>query len=194
MKLSFKASPNYRSSQSTSSIMRDLTLCLLAVTVFAAVWYFNAYGSAYTTTYGKAHTESYNGAAAYAAQQNARANVERHAAGQYEIRQQLNEGYVKQSAKFNREVDNLLDGTLVSPLEVRDVAVQVAYTIHDIIGDLIDNPDKEGNQSKNNKPYASSYQAFAFGFTPNFINVHTLAILTSSTFGMKSGLTFHATR
>ena len=47
MKLSFKASPNYRSSQSTSSIMRDLTLCLLAVTVFAAVWYFNAYGSAY---------------------------------------------------------------------------------------------------------------------------------------------------
>lgn len=57
--------------------------------------YANAYGSAYTTTYGKAHTESYNGAAAYAAQQNARANVERHAAGQYEIRQQLNEGYVK---------------------------------------------------------------------------------------------------
>lgn len=47
MKLSYKASPNYRSSQSTSSIMRDLTLCLLAVTVFAAVWYFNAYGSAY---------------------------------------------------------------------------------------------------------------------------------------------------
>ena len=42
--------------------------------------YANAYGSAYTTTYGKAHTESYNGAATYAAQQNARANVERHAA------------------------------------------------------------------------------------------------------------------
>ena len=64
--------------------------------------YANAYGSAYTTTYGKAHTESYNGAAAYAAQQNARANVERHAAGQYEIRQQLNEGYVKNNTIQNQ--------------------------------------------------------------------------------------------
>lgn len=64
--------------------------------------YANAYGSAYTTTYGKAHTESYNGAAAYAAQQNARANVERHAAGQYEIRQHLNEGYVKNNTIQNQ--------------------------------------------------------------------------------------------
>ena len=64
--------------------------------------YANAYGSAYTTTYGKAHTESYNGAVAYAAQQNARANVERHAAGQYEIRQQLNEGYVKNNTIQNQ--------------------------------------------------------------------------------------------
>lgn len=64
--------------------------------------YANAYGSAYTTTYGKAHTESYNGAAAYAAQQNARANVERHATGQYEIRQQLNEGYVKNNTIQNQ--------------------------------------------------------------------------------------------
>lgn len=64
--------------------------------------YANAYGSAYTTTYGKAHTESFNGAAAYAAQQNARANVERHAAAQYEIRQQLNEGYVKNNTINNQ--------------------------------------------------------------------------------------------
>ena len=64
--------------------------------------YANAYGSAYTTTYGKAHTESYNGAAAYAAQQNARANTERHAAAQYEIRQQLNEGYVKNNTIQNQ--------------------------------------------------------------------------------------------
>ena len=64
--------------------------------------YANAYGSAYTTTYGKAHTESYNGAAAYAAQQNARANVERYATGQYEIRQQLNEGYVKNNTIQNQ--------------------------------------------------------------------------------------------
>ena len=64
--------------------------------------YANAYGSAYTTTYGKVHTESYNGAAAYAAQQNARANVERHAAEQYEIRQQLNEGYIKDNTIQNQ--------------------------------------------------------------------------------------------
>ncbi len=62
----------------------------------------NAYGSAYTTTYGKAHTESYNGAAAYAAQQTARENYERHTAGQYEIRQQLNEGYVKNNTIQNQ--------------------------------------------------------------------------------------------
>ena len=64
--------------------------------------YANAYGSAYTTTYGRSHTTSYDGAAAYAAQQNARANVERHASGQYEIRQQLNEGYVKNNTIQNQ--------------------------------------------------------------------------------------------
>ena len=64
--------------------------------------YANAYGSAYTTTYGRSNTQSYNGAAAYAAQQNARANVERYASGQYEIRQQLNEGYVKNNTIQNQ--------------------------------------------------------------------------------------------
>ena len=64
--------------------------------------YANAYGSAYTTTYGKSNTQSYNGAAAYAAQQNARANVERYASGQYEIRQQLNEGYAKNNTIQNQ--------------------------------------------------------------------------------------------
>lgn len=57
--------------------------------------YANAYGSAYTTTYGRANTTTYNGAAAYAAQQQANANYEAFASGQREIRQQLNEGYVK---------------------------------------------------------------------------------------------------
>ena len=64
--------------------------------------YADAYGSAYTTTYGKTHTESYNGAAAYAAQQNARANIERHQYAQNEIRQQLNEGYVKNNTIQNQ--------------------------------------------------------------------------------------------
>ena len=63
--------------------------------------YASAYGSSYTTTYGQANTRSYNGAAAYAAQQNAAANYERFANSQYEIRQQLNEGYVKNNTIEN---------------------------------------------------------------------------------------------
>lgn len=64
--------------------------------------YANAYGSAYTTTYGRSNTVSYNGAAAYAAQQQANANVQAYASGQYEIRQQLNEGYVKNNTIQNK--------------------------------------------------------------------------------------------
>lgn len=44
MKLSFKPAPHYRSPQSTTSIMRDVTACLLAVLVFAVVYYTVAYG------------------------------------------------------------------------------------------------------------------------------------------------------
>ncbi len=47
MKLSFKPSPNYRSPQSTNGIMYDLTLCLLAVTVFAVCYYGANYGASY---------------------------------------------------------------------------------------------------------------------------------------------------
>ncbi len=64
--------------------------------------YANAYGSAYTTTYGRSNTVAYNGAAAYAAQQQASANVQAYASGQYEIRQQLNEGYVKNNTIQNK--------------------------------------------------------------------------------------------
>lgn len=63
--------------------------------------YASTYGSSYTTTYGQTNTRSYNGAAAYAAQQNAAANYERYANSQYEIRQQLNEGYVKNNTIEN---------------------------------------------------------------------------------------------
>lgn len=45
MKLTFKPSPNYRSAQSTSGMMKDLTLCLLAVTVFSVVYYGVNYGA-----------------------------------------------------------------------------------------------------------------------------------------------------
>lgn len=64
--------------------------------------YANAYGSAYTTTYGKTRTQSYDGAAAYAAQQNARANIEKYEAAQNQIRQQLNDGYVKNNTLQNQ--------------------------------------------------------------------------------------------
>lgn len=64
--------------------------------------YAHAYGNAYTTTYGRSHTTSYNGAAAYAAQQNASANVQRYASEQYQIREQLNEGYVKTNTIRNQ--------------------------------------------------------------------------------------------
>jgi hypothetical protein len=64
--------------------------------------YASAYGNAYTTTYGKAHTTSYNGAAAYAAQQNAQAKVQQYASEQYQVREQLNEGYVKTNTIRNQ--------------------------------------------------------------------------------------------
>lgn len=47
MKLTFKPSPNYRTSQSTTGIMFDLTVCLLAVTVFAVAYYSAVYGASY---------------------------------------------------------------------------------------------------------------------------------------------------
>lgn len=47
MKFSFKPSPNYRSEQNTAGIMRDVTLCLLAVLLFSIVWYSVTYGAAY---------------------------------------------------------------------------------------------------------------------------------------------------
>lgn len=46
MKFSFKPSPNYRNTQSTSGIMFDLTMCLCAVLLYAAVYYGIAYGPA----------------------------------------------------------------------------------------------------------------------------------------------------
>ena len=47
MKFTFKPSPNYRNEQSTPGIMRDLSLCLLAVLVYAVIYYTMVYGSAH---------------------------------------------------------------------------------------------------------------------------------------------------
>ena len=57
--------------------------------------YANAYGSSYTTAYGQSTTRSYNGAAAYAAQQQANANYAAYTANQRQIRQQIGDGYAK---------------------------------------------------------------------------------------------------
>ena len=46
MKFSFNPSPNYRKKQSTTDIMRDLTIALVAVLTFAAIWYGVSYGLA----------------------------------------------------------------------------------------------------------------------------------------------------
>lgn len=57
--------------------------------------YANAYGSSYTTAYGQSTTRSYNGAAAYAAQQQANANYAAYTENQRRIRQQIGDGYAK---------------------------------------------------------------------------------------------------
>ena len=47
MKYTFKPSPNYRTTQTTSGIMADLTGCLCAILVFSAVYYGVAFGAVY---------------------------------------------------------------------------------------------------------------------------------------------------
>ena len=46
MKYTYKPSPNYRQKQSTISIMRDLTVCLLSIVLFATVYNSLRYGFA----------------------------------------------------------------------------------------------------------------------------------------------------
>ncbi len=47
MKFTFNPSPNYRSEKSTSGIMKDLALCLLAVLLYAVIYYCAAFGARY---------------------------------------------------------------------------------------------------------------------------------------------------
>ena len=47
MKLTFKPSPNYRNPKSTTQIMTDLALCLLAVLFYAVIYYCAAFGPRY---------------------------------------------------------------------------------------------------------------------------------------------------
>ncbi len=66
--------------------------------------YGSIYGSStsYSTVYGRSTTESYNGAAAYAAQQNANAQTEKFISDQYLIKNKISEGYLKVNSLTNQ--------------------------------------------------------------------------------------------
>ena len=70
-------------------------------------YYGNTYGSAYGSTYsygsayGTSTTKKYDGAAAYAAQQNASNNIANYQNQQYHIKRTISEGYVKLNTIMN---------------------------------------------------------------------------------------------
>lgn len=75
----------------------------------ASGYYGNTYGNVYgsASTYGNAttrsNTQSYNGAANYAAHQNAQQNINNFQSQQYQIRQVLNDGYLKLNTINNEQ-------------------------------------------------------------------------------------------
>jgi hypothetical protein len=64
--------------------------------------YASGWSSSYSTAYGRSTTQSYNGAAAYAAQQNANAQTNAYISNQYQIKSRLSEGYVKSNTLANQ--------------------------------------------------------------------------------------------
>ena len=64
--------------------------------------YASGWSSSYSTAYGRSSTRSYDGAAAYAAQQNANAQTNAYVSNQYEIKSRLSEGYVKANTLANQ--------------------------------------------------------------------------------------------
>lgn len=64
--------------------------------------YASGWSSSYSTAYGRSTTQSYNGAAAYAAQQNANAQTNAYISNQYQIKSRLSEGYVKANTLANQ--------------------------------------------------------------------------------------------
>ena len=64
--------------------------------------YASGWSSSYSTAYGRSTTNSYNGAAAYAAQQNANAQTNSYISNQYQIKNRLSEGYVKANTLANQ--------------------------------------------------------------------------------------------
>lgn len=64
--------------------------------------YASGWSSSYSTAYGRSTTQSYNGAAAYAAQQNANAQTNAYISNQYQIKNRLSEGYIKANTLANQ--------------------------------------------------------------------------------------------
>jgi hypothetical protein len=66
--------------------------------------YGSVYGSSstYSSAYGSSTTKSYNGAAAYAAQQNASNNISNYSNQQFQIKKTISEGYLKLNTISNQ--------------------------------------------------------------------------------------------
>jgi hypothetical protein len=64
--------------------------------------YASGWSSSYSTAYGRSSSLSYNGAAAYAAQQNANAQTNEYISNQYQIKSRLSEGYAKANTLANQ--------------------------------------------------------------------------------------------
>lgn len=103
-----------------SSISNTTGKAFASANVGGIYGYARAYNSSYTTTYGKLYTTSYNGLAQYAANQQARENIENFKNSQNIIRKRIRDGYVKKhtiptateytgffNVRYNRKITEL---------------------------------------------------------------------------------------
>lgn len=85
------------SSSSTSSYSSGYSTSTGSASGYVGDTYGSIYGSSstYSSTYSTSYSKSYDGAAAYAAQQNANRNVANYQNQQYQIKNQLSQGYAR---------------------------------------------------------------------------------------------------
>lgn len=100
---SMAASDAGYSSSTTSSSTYGQSNTYGSASGYVGNTYGSVYGSTstYTSSYGTSRTNSYNGAAAYAAQQNANKNVANYQNQQFQIKKTLSDGYAKLNTIFN---------------------------------------------------------------------------------------------
>lgn len=92
------------SRSSTTASISSVNRGSFSASGYAGNTYGSIYGntSSYSTLYGQSTTESYNGAAAYAAQQNANAQTAQFVNQQYLIKNKISEGYLKLNSLSNQ--------------------------------------------------------------------------------------------